>query len=598
MKDNSCIKFLVFTAVSILLCLHVYAQQPLPSDSASASQIFIINAQRLNYEKKDSTEYQSAAGKVAIRQGTTLFYCDSVVLNRTANKMEAFGHVHINDADSIHTYCDYLRYTGSDKKAYLKGNVKLTDGKGTLTTTDLDYDVNTKIGIYTKSGKVVSNKSVLTSKEGYYYGETKDVYFKKDVLLVDPENTVKTDTLLFNTETNVATFVAPTEIKGKNNQKILTSSGYYDAKNKKAFFAGRPHIEDSTVILDADEVATDDSSGFSEARGRVIYKDTAQGVIIIANNLKSNKKEESFLATQKPVMILKQDNDSIYIAADTFFSAKLSNLRRYRDVPVIVDGGDKDDENDKDDKNDASYNDSINDKADIAKDTITLNKAIVKNKTDDLTDSNDSSDSSNDLTDPSNNLSKKKDSTDRFIEAYAHVKIYNDSLQAVCDSLFYSAEDSAFRLFKSPIVWSKQDQITGDTIYLFTEKKKPKRLYVFENALSNEKAGDNYYNQVKGRTINGYFDSGRINFIRTKGNAESVYFAQDDDGRFIGVDKNSCDVIDMYFVNGEADRIVFRSSLQGTTYPMRQANLEDMKLRGFQWHDNLRPKTKYDLFGD
>ena len=99
------------------------------------------------------------------------------------------------------------------KKAYLKGNVKLTDGKGTLTTPDLDYDLNTHIGIYTKNGKVVSEKSVLTSKEGFYYGETKDVYFKRNVTLVNPDYTVTTDTLLFNTYTNVATFTVPTVIK-------------------------------------------------------------------------------------------------------------------------------------------------------------------------------------------------------------------------------------------------------------------------------------------------------------------------------------------------------------------------------------------------
>ncbi len=48
-------------------------------------------------------------------------------------------------------------------------------------------------------------------------------------------------------------------------------------------------------------------------------------------------KQSSFLATQKPIMVIKQDKDSIYMAADTFFSARLSNLRKYRNVPVILD---------------------------------------------------------------------------------------------------------------------------------------------------------------------------------------------------------------------------------------------------------------------
>ncbi len=56
--------------------------------------------------------------------------------------------------------------TSNDKKvAYLKGNVKLNDGKGTLTTPDLEYDVDTKIGIYKNGGKVVNNKKTVLNKQ-------------------------------------------------------------------------------------------------------------------------------------------------------------------------------------------------------------------------------------------------------------------------------------------------------------------------------------------------------------------------------------------------------------------------------------------------
>ena len=91
--------------------------------------------------------------------------------------------------------------------------------------------------------------------------------------------------------------------------------------------------------------------------------------------------------------------------------------------------------------------------------------------------------------------------------------------------------------------------------------KKPKRMYVFENAISVQKVGPDYYNQVKGRTINGYFVDGDINYVRAKGNSESVYYAQDDSSKFIGVNKSSADVIDMYFANHEAQKVVFRSNL-------------------------------------
>jgi lipopolysaccharide assembly outer membrane protein LptD (OstA) len=523
----------------------LYAQQP-SADTAVKKKIIIKNAERLNYQKKDSAEFQSAAGNVIIQQGTTLFYSDSVVLNKTQNMLEAFGHVHINDNDSINTYSDYLRYLGNDKKAYLKGNVKLTDGKGTLTTPDLNYDLNTHIGIYTLTGKVVSDKTVLTSTEGYYYGETRDVYFKKNVVLINPDYKVTTDTLLFNTYTNVATFIVPTVITSGDKRTINTSDGYYDLTNKKAYFGKRPHIIDSTTMLDADSVASDDSTRESEASGNVVYRDTTQGVTIFSNNLKSNGNQSSFLATQKPVMVIKQDKDSIYIAADTFFSARLSNLRKYRTVPSILD-------------------------------SLPAHDSIV------IADSS---------------KEKQDSSKDRFVEAYYNVKIYSDSMQAVGDSLFYSSEDSAFRLFKDPVVWSRESQITGDTIYVYTLNKQPKRMYVFENALSIQKVGPYYYNQVKGRTINAFFTDGDLNWIRAKGNSESIYYAQDDSSKFVGANQATADVIDMYFVNKQADRVVFRSNLAGTSYPMRQIDPNEMKLRNFKWLDDRRPKTKYDLFGN
>ena len=115
--------FYFFCAAFLFICSSLYAQQP--ADTLTKKKIIIINAERLNYQKIDSAEYQSAAGKVIIRQDATLFYTDSVVLNKTQNMLEAFGHVHINDNDSIDTYSDYLRYLGNDKKSLPKRQCKI-----------------------------------------------------------------------------------------------------------------------------------------------------------------------------------------------------------------------------------------------------------------------------------------------------------------------------------------------------------------------------------------------------------------------------------------------------------------------------------------
>lgn len=523
----------------------VLAQNPVPTDSSAAKKLVVIDhAERFSFEQKDSAQFHMAAGKVKMIQDKTLFFCDSVAINETTKVLEAFGHVHINDNDSVHTYSDYLRYNSRDKKAFLKGNVKLTDGKGTLTTPTLDYDVNTKTGIYTEGGKLVSEKSVLTSKEGYYYGETRDVYFKKKVVMVDPETTVKTDTLLFNTYTRRAIFTVPTDIISKNGGVVKTSDGYYDFNSKRSYFGKRSTIKDSTgVTLTADEIANDDSTGYGEARGRVVYKDSVQGTTLYANNVKSNKNDNSFLATEQPIMVLKQDKDSIFIAADTFYSAKLSELISYRYVPNVRDSG-------------------------------RLNDSILRAPID------------------SNN--------NRFIEAWNHVRIFSDSLQAAGDSLFYSLGDSTFRLFRDPIVWAQDSQVTGDTIYIYTANKKPERMFVFDNAMMlNKVTKSNFYNQVRGRNMNGFFKEGNIDFMRVRGSqAESIYYSTDEEDKFIGVNKSSADMIELYFAERKPDQVKLITAVKGTLYPMSQANHEELKLRGFNWQEERRPKTKLALFGN
>ncbi len=530
----------VFFLLFFLLCRCSFVAAQSSTDPNS-KQINIIHADTLTFRKlNDTTNLKILKNNVAVQQQNTKFYCDSAILNERNNTMEAFGHVHINNADSVNTYADYLRYLGNDKTAYLRKNVRLTDGKGTLTTPELDYNTQTKIGIYRNGGKLVNGPTTLTSDEGYYYGQTRDATFKKHVVLINPDYHVTTDTLLYNTYTNIATFTVPTKIV--SGQKVIhTSNGYYNLSTKQSYFGSRSAVQDSTSFLIADELASEDSTGNFQGRGNAIYRDTAQGYALFANDIKGNRKQGVALATQHPVMMFKQNGDSLFIAADTLFTAKLSQLLQTRKVPAALDSA------------------------------ISLDSLLK---------------------------SPKDSSKDRYVEAYYHVRIFSDSLQATGDSLFYSAADSVFRFFKNPIVWSNNSQITGDTIYLFTQNKKPQKVNVFENALAiSDVDSTQFFNQIKGRIINGLFKDGEINFIHTQGNAESVYYAQDDNRKFIGVDKSSCDAIDTYFRGRKPDKISRLYNLKGVFYPMQQVNHEELKLRGFTWQNDKRPKSREELFG-
>ena len=551
---------LLLSWLLLLAMLPAIAQEPVPpANPADTMDIVLVRkTDRFRYLKKDSvTELQMLAGNVFLEQGTTKFYCDSAVINPATGVVEAFGNVHINDADSIHTYAQYLIYYSNEKKAYLKKNVRLTDGKGVLTTNDLEYDTNLKIGTYTNGGKVVSDKTVLTSKEAIYYGDMKDVYFKKDVKMKDPEYDLATDSLLFNTDSRIATFITKTRILSDSGRRdITTSEGYYDMKNKVAKFGRRPVIKDGTTFVTGDDVGFDDNTGDSYARGNAVFRDTAQGISILANDLKANKKTNTLLATQRPLMIIKQKEDSIFVSADTLYSARLTDKTDYqktfiRPVQVVTDS--------------------------LGTDSTAISDSLWR-----LT-----------VLDPADTTNRN-----RYFQAWHRVRIFSDSLQAVCDSLFYSGVDSIFRMFTHPVAWANGTQVTGDTIFLYTKNKDPERLHVYDNGLVINRTAEDFYNQIKGNTINGYFTDGVINYMRAKGSAESIYYAQDQDSAYSGVNRSTADIIDFYFANKELNRVVFRSSVEGTMYPFRQVNHGEMRLRGFKWLEKRRPKTKFELFED
>lgn len=525
----------------ILVSSNLPAQQVINASSSSDTirTIRIVQGKTLRQKTLDSTVLETIAGNVIIKEGLTTFYCDSATLDHKTNVLQAFGNIHINDNDSIHTYAQSLRYVGTERIAYLKKNVKLTDKKGTLYTDDLEYNLRTGIATYKNGGRITNEKTVLTSEEGVYYADTKDVYFKKNVHLKDPDRDIWTDSLLYNIKTNIATFIAQTRIVGKDGSVIDTKSGTYNLETGEAIFYDRTSFSDSSRSGVADKIAYEKSSGILQMEGNAKLVDSINNLTVIANEIYADTKIDAFLATRKPVMIFYRDGDSTYVAADTLFSG----LRKY---------------------------DSLERK--IITQTDTLSKTMAVN-------------------------TNRNDTSIRYFLGFHHVRIFNDSLQAVSDSLHYSTSDSTFKLFGDPVVWNDQSQVTGDTIYMYTQNQKAKRLYVFNNGMIVNKANDAMYNQIAGRTLNGYFTNGVIDYVRIKGSpAESIYYPQDDDSAYVGMNRSSGDVIDIYFVKKELNKVKFINNVDGVLYPLKQIPADKKELKGFKWLDSRRPKNKLELF--
>lgn len=571
-------RFTFFLAVLLMAGLCATAQEPVPFLQGPANDSLVNveilpGVRKLEFRKADdSTQLTILAGTVRLKQGTSLFFCDSCVINNRTQTFEAWGNVHINDSDTVHVYSSHLRYLIQKKIAYLDGGVRLTDGKGTLTTPDLEYDMTTSIGTYLHGGKVINKKTVLTSQEGFYYADLHDVYFKKNVLLVDPAYTIRTDSLLYNTQTQVTRFIAQTYIKDSSGRTIETKEGFYDLANGKAEFGQRPLIKDGPRKYTANNIQRDEKTGITTMRGNAVVVDSAQGTTIIAGVIINDSKNERTLATNKPLMIIKQDRDSIYVTADTLFSARLTDLYTLRepvrdtlavtDTTGTVKAG-------KDSTAMLKLDKERITRDTLVKDTIKGTRVISLNT---------------------------KDSTNRYLEAYRNVKIFSDSLQAVSDSLFYSFKDSVFRLYYDPVVWAKESQITGDTLLLQTKNKKAERLKAFENSFLVNQVQPGLYNQVKSIRMDAWFTDGNIDSVRSAGEVACIYYIQDEDSSFTGINESRADILDTYFRDKALFKVVFRTQVSGTIWPMRQKSPSEMRLPGFRWLEDRRPKTKFDLF--
>lgn len=496
------------------LCLYGQAND-------ASGEIQIQNANRFLFRTiNENTQLQVLSGNVKMKQGNMVLKADSVTYNEQTKLIEAFGNVHLQDGDSLNIFSDYLLYEGSRKLANFKNNVRLTDGTGTLNTKALEYDMATKLGNYKNGGTIVSKETTLTSESGFFNGNKKEVRFVGKVKMTDTDLKLSTDSLLYNSEKRLATFIASTQIK-TSTSTIQVNKGTYDLNSKKAKFSGRTRIQDSTSFITANDFVFDEGSGQGEASGDVDFIDTAQNILLKCNKIFFNKKKKNVLAIGKPVMTLIDKSDSVFIAADTIYSAKYSELSTY-----------------------------------TPKDSL------------------------------------------KFITAYRNVRIYNDSLQAVCDSLFYGERDSLFQLYQQPIAWSRNSQISGDTILIETLNRQPKTMHVIENAFMIQEIDKSlsFYNQMKAKLIDGYFKKGQIDWVKTKGNSESIYYIKDEQEAFVGMNKSEADEIALYFSESGVTKIKFTSAVKGITYPVRQIPEDGKLFRNFKWLESKRPKSKQELF--
>ena len=467
-------------------------------------------AEIVEVDKKIGRGAQRLLDNVEFTHGGAKMYCDSAYFYSKKNSLDAFDNIFINQGDTLFLYGEFLHYDGNTKKATVTGNVKLINDETTLTTDRLDYELNNGIAYYKDYGKTVNKENIIESTKGYYFTRRKEIQLNDSVVITNPDYQLLSDTVLFNTKTEVATFLGPTDIVGDSSH-IYGEIGWYDTENDIAEIKQNAWAENNQQTIFGDYIYYDKQTGDGIARDRVKIIEKEQSVMLTGNQAKYNDiTEYAFLTDSAQFIQFTEQGDSLFLHADS--------LRTYPDT-----------------------------------------------------------------------------SGNKIIFAYYNVRFFRENVQGKCDSLVYTFSDSTARMYYEPVLWTGVNQISAEKIEMLTKNQQMEKMNLYKSSFICSQKDTSYFDQIKGKDMICYFSDNQLFQIDVKGNGQTVYFPEEDD-EIVGVNLSECSNLRILLKDGQVNRINFYVQPKGGMYPLSQAPQNKLKLKGFFWQEELRPKSKYDIF--
>lgn len=589
---------LTFSAISLL---HGQAQR----DTSSKKVLTIHHADRAEVINQGGREVSYLYGNIVLSHDSTYMYCDTAVLTNK-NSLHAWGNVIIRQSDSLTVFSDTLDYESAASKAVLTGEVVLKHNDQELWTNELEYNARERIAYYNKGATMFNDSLQLTSKRGLYWARLDEAKFIDSVVVIGSQFSLLTDSIRYLVNAQRVKFLTRTVVDQDGN-RIYCEDGYYDIARSIALFArnaqylnenqraeadsilyvdslsrisllGNARFIEDDLLATGDKIIYFEDSGDTEIIGNAFFRDKNQKAR--GHTLYYNKSTDAFRTVGRTTVTqgsseliadeIYQDTSGMRIARGNAFWRDTVENSFLRFEKAIFDP-------------ETEYLEALEDSirplfGTIMDDGDTLFMSGEKFITYSVVDTAD-------LTD-----------TVRQTEVYYDVRIFSKSMQGVCDSLAFNTRDSIFRMFYDPILWSDTTQFFADTVLLHLRGGKLDHIEMLKNSLIIQFVLKYYYNQIKGKYINAEFFETELERVLVEGNAESVYYIQDEAGAFIGVDKVQCARITFTFVDQEIDLINKSTDVRGEVIPMNDPSHSTLRLEGFKWISDVRPKTVDDLY--
>jgi len=555
---------------------------------------------KLDYTKEEPI--QILTGNVKMYQDSIFMFSDYAQIVKS-NYLTAIGDVIIIQEDTIRVFSDSLVYDGALFKSELYGNVAMQNGTRELFTNVLYYDLENKVASFPDTMFMQNNASKLNSLEGVYWVDKGEAIFRKKVVVEDSTFILKADSLLFNTKTNVATFISPTYVY-KDEKEIYCEAGYYDMNSGDAVFLGNPNYVEgdkrakaneikynkakneislfgSANYKSIDEIATADSIIFNEVTedvtllGDGVYigpDKRVEGDVIVFNTKTESVLVEGEGFLSEPPMIIRGDDiryDSLsgyaYVKGDVTWKDTSKNNTIYGDYLIY-------------NRNDETV------KVERANGVRPLLLQVLDGDTLYLS------------ADTLLYTSIETDSSAyKEFTAFPDVRIFKENMSALSDHLYFDDIDSVFVLTGVPIMWADTSQFSGDTIHINLVNEKVNSLELMQNSfIVNAEVGE-HYNQISGTEVLAEFVDDSVDNMYVTGNSRSIYYLKDEEGAFIGLNKTDCSRMRFYFEQDSLTDVRFYTDPTSVLTPMRKATDAEKYLDGFAWNFEIKPNDVDDL---
>ena len=284
--------------------------------SQEKKRIEILRAGSLEANEKIVANAQRLIDSVLISHKNILMWCDSAYNYNGTNRVDAFGHVHIKQDDTLHLYANTVFYDGDVNFAQARGNVVLVNKTMTIYTDTLDYDLATNISYYDNNGKIVDSTTTITSVIGKYFVNDNMLYLYKNVVGVNKDFTLTSDTVSYNTETKRIFIKGPTTIRDTANT-LYAEDGWYDSETGEAELLKKPLISNEKQNIAANFIHYNKENKTGRALGSVSITDFENSSVIKGNTAEYNDLLETAMVTDSAVYMNYNEKDTLYLHADT-----------------------------------------------------------------------------------------------------------------------------------------------------------------------------------------------------------------------------------------------------------------------------------------